>query len=71
LNLYVCSLIFFLQFNKHSKKGAVFHLIGALSEYGKCGVTCIADSPAEAEEIFTRVIATLDKETQKDDPYVY
>jgi len=54
-----------LQFNVNSGKGAVFHLIGALSEYGKCGVTCIGDSPEEAQNLYNKVVHTLDMETSR------
>lgn len=52
-----------LHFNSIAGTGAAFHLIGCLSEYGKLGLTCIGNSPEEAEQIYERVVAALDKET--------
>ncbi len=42
--------------------GALFHMLGALSQYGKVGVTCIADSPEAAREIFAHTTQVLDAE---------
>ncbi|MDX1500447.1 MAG: peptide ligase PGM1-related protein [Woeseiaceae bacterium] len=44
--------------------GALFHMIGALSQYGKVGTTCIADSPAAAEELFEETTRILDIEAE-------
>jgi hypothetical protein len=46
---------------KHSEgSGALFHMIGALSQYGKIGMTCIANSPDEAQALFERTTLALD-----------
>ena len=42
----------------------LFHLIGALSQYGKLGVTAIANSRAEVENIYKHTLAVLDRETE-------
>lgn len=42
--------------------GALFHMIGALSQYGKIGMTCIANSPEAAQELFERTTTALDSE---------
>ena len=42
--------------------GALFHMIGALSQYGKIGMTCIADSPAAAQTLFEQTVNALDDE---------
>ena len=52
-----------LHFNSIAGTGAAFHLMGCLSEHGKLGLTCIGNSPEEAEEIYRRVVAALDRET--------
>ncbi|MBR8829854.1 MAG: carboxylate-amine ligase [Chlorogloea purpurea SAG 13.99] len=52
-----------LHFDSSSKTGTVFHLIGALSEFGKLGLTCIGNSWEEAEAIYQRVEEVLDAET--------
>ncbi|PSF37850.1 carboxylate-amine ligase [Aphanothece hegewaldii CCALA 016] len=53
-----------LHFDSSSKTGTVFHLMGALSEFGKLGLTCIGDSIEEAENIYRRVEEVLDNETE-------
>jgi hypothetical protein len=52
-----------LHFDSSSLTGTVFHLMGALSEFGKLGLTSIGNSLAEAREIYDRVEAVLDKAT--------
>ena len=41
----------------------MFHLIGALSQYGKLGMVCIGDSPQKAYALFEETVACLDRET--------
>jgi hypothetical protein len=53
-----------LHFDSSSRTGTVFHLMGALSEFGKLGLTSIGDSLAEAQAIYDRVEAVLDRETE-------
>ncbi len=53
-----------LNFDTGTKTGTVFHLMGALSEFGKLGLTCVGNSWQEAEEIYQRVESVLDEETQ-------
>ena len=53
-----------LHFDSSSRTGTVFHLMGALSEFGKLGLTSIGNSLEEAEEIYNRVEAVLDRETK-------
>ena len=42
--------------------GVMFHMIGALSEFGKLGMVCIGKTVEEAQEIYNNTIAVLDKE---------
>jgi len=51
-----------LNFDPFSETGAVFHMIGALSEFGKLGVTCIGDSVEEADEIYHKIVSVLEQE---------
>jgi hypothetical protein len=44
-----------LGFDRGRMTGATLHLLGALREYGKMGVTCVGDSPEEAEERYREV----------------
>lgn len=56
-----------LGFSSDSKTGVLFHMMGALSEHGKVGVTTIGDSAEEAEDFFQRTVEVLDLEAV-DDP---
>lgn len=51
-----------LHFHSATQQGVVFHLIGALSEFGKLGLLCIADSPARAQALYQQTVAVLDRE---------
>jgi len=51
-------------FDPVTETGAVFHMIGALSQHGKVGVTAIGDSPGEAEAAYGRVVAAFDQAGQ-------
>ncbi len=57
-----------LNFNSSNRTGNVFHLMGALSQYGKLGLISIGNSLEEAETIYNEVEAVLDKETQSINP---
>ena len=52
-----------LGFSHATDTGCLFHMIGALSQYGKVGMVCIADNPADARALFDRVTDVLDEET--------
>jgi hypothetical protein len=53
-----------LHFDSASQQGVVFHLMGALSEFGKFGVTCIGENPERAGEFYAATMAALDRETR-------
>ena len=53
-----------LHYSHGTESGALFHMIGALSQYGKVGLTAIGSSPEEADAIYANAIAVLDRETQ-------
>lgn len=53
-----------LHFHGATQQGVAFHLIGALSEFGKLGMVCIADSPASAQRLRDRTIAVIDRATE-------
>jgi hypothetical protein len=55
-----------LHFNSIEGIGAAFHLMGCLSEYGKLGLTSIGNTPAQADEIYAKVVASLDRATAAD-----
>jgi hypothetical protein len=52
-----------LHFDAATQRGVVFHLMGALSEFGKLGVVCIGDHPQQARFLYQRCIQVLDAET--------
>jgi hypothetical protein len=51
-----------LHYSHGSESGVLFHLIGALSEFGKLGVTAIANSPEDTDHIYRHTLAVLDRE---------
>ncbi len=48
-----------LWFDPETATGTCLHLLGALPA-GKMGVTCVADSPEGADELYRRTVAVLD-----------
>jgi hypothetical protein len=52
-----------LHYSHGSESGVLFHLIGALSEFGKLGVTAIANSREDTDDIYRRTLLVLDRET--------
>jgi hypothetical protein len=56
-----------LHYNSSTNTGVVFHMIGALSQFGKLGVTCVGDSPAEAESLYQQTIEILDRAVEEVD----
>jgi len=48
-----------LGFDPVTATGTTLHLLGAVPGYGKLGATCIADSPAQAEDLYRRVAALV------------
>ena len=45
------------------QKGVMFHMIGAISQHGKIGMVCIAETVAEARQLFEKTIEVLDRES--------
>ncbi|MGD8606410.1 MAG: peptide ligase PGM1-related protein [Myxococcales bacterium] len=52
-----------LHYQAWSESGVLFHFTGALSEFGKLGITAVGKSPEEAEQWFERTRLVLDQET--------
>ncbi|MGM9991627.1 MAG: peptide ligase PGM1-related protein [Candidatus Bruticola sp.] len=52
-----------LHFNSITNTGVIFHMIGAISQYGKFGVTCIGNTPEEAQEFYDRTIRIIQEES--------
>ena len=53
-----------LHYSHGSESGVLFHLIGALSEFGKIGLTAIANSRDEVDDLYAHTLEVLDRETQ-------
>lgn len=54
-----------LHFHGATQQGVVFHLMGALSEFGKFGAVCIADSPHKAQTLYEQTRASLNRPSTK------
>ncbi|MDZ4681383.1 MAG: ATP-grasp domain-containing protein [Saprospiraceae bacterium] len=52
-----------IQFDGATQCGVMFHMIGALSQYGKIGMVCIGKTIAEARAYFEKTIQVLDANT--------
>jgi len=52
-----------LHYSHRTESGVLFHLIGAVSEFGKLGVTAIANDAEEADALYARTLQVLDTET--------
>ncbi len=52
-----------LHYSHTTESGVLFHLIGALSEFGKLGVTALGNSHQEADELYRHALSVLDRET--------
>jgi len=52
-----------LHFNAATQEGVVFHLIGALSEFGKLGILAIGNSGERAFAAYRRSVEILDRES--------
>ena len=48
-----------LHFHSAIQQGVVFHLIGALSEFGKFGAVCIGDTREHARAFYDQTISVL------------
>lgn len=51
-----------LQYDGSLQQGVMFHLMGALSRYGKLGVVCIGDTASRANAFYRRTVQVLNKE---------
>jgi hypothetical protein len=51
-----------LHYDATTHTGVVFHLIGAVSEFGKVGVVCVGCSPEQAQEWYQRTVDILNQE---------
>ncbi|MGH2723063.1 MAG: peptide ligase PGM1-related protein, partial [Actinomycetota bacterium] len=54
-----------LHFDQSRQVGVVFHMISALPQHGRIGLTAIGESHDQAQELFERTVAALDEETRQ------
>jgi hypothetical protein len=52
-----------LHYNYATDSGVLFHLIGAVSEFGKLGLTAIGNSREEADALYYKTLEVLDRES--------
>jgi hypothetical protein len=53
-----------LHFDQSRQTGVVFHMMSALGEHGRTGLTAVEESPEAAFALYERAVATLDGEAQ-------
>ena len=56
------AMLHHLHYDGTSQEGVMFHLIGALSQYGKLGVVCIGSTPERAKNFYEQTVKVLDGE---------
>ena len=53
-----------LMYDGAAQEGVIFHMIGALSEFGKLGLVCIGSSPENARAYYDKTLEILDFECE-------
>jgi hypothetical protein len=53
-----------LHFDQSRQTGVVMHMMSALTEHGRMGLTAVGDSPDQAREIYDRAVSLLDAEAR-------
>ena len=53
-----------LHFDQTRQTGVVFHMMSALGELGRTGLTAVGNSHEEARDLYERAVTVLDQETQ-------
>jgi len=51
-----------LHYSTSSHTGAVFHMLGGLSRYGRVGVTCVGTDPEGARELYHKCLRGLEEQ---------
>jgi hypothetical protein len=54
-----------LHFDQSRQTGVVFHMMAALAESGRVGMTAVGDSPDEARTIYEHAVEVLDAEAEE------
>lgn len=52
-----------LHFDQARQTGVVFHMMSALGEHGRTGLTAVGESQEEADALYARAVAALDEES--------
>ena len=52
-----------LHFDQSRQTGVVFHMMSALSEHGRVGLTAVDESPEAAQALYEKTVSVLDEET--------
>jgi hypothetical protein len=53
-----------MGFRHATDTGTLFYMIGALSQYGKLGMTCVGNTAEEAQDLFDRTVELLDAQAE-------
>jgi len=56
-----------LHFDQTRQTGVVFHMMSALGELGRTGLTAVGNSHVDAKAMYERAVAVLDAETRAND----
>lgn len=54
-----------LHFDQVRQTGVVFHMVSALSEHGRIGLTAVADTPQDATDLYERTVKDLNEEAEQ------
>ena len=54
-----------LHFDAATQEGVMFHLMGALEEFGKVGTLCVGRTRESAEQLYQRTVDVLDRESRR------
>lgn len=63
IDIAICNNLFY---DGSTQQGVTFHLMGALSQYGKLGLVCIGNSLETAEAYYKKTVAVLKNESSKE-----
>ena len=53
-----------IHFDQTRQTGVVFHMMSALGQHGRVGLTAVGNTPTEADSLFAKAVGILDHEAQ-------
>ena len=53
-----------IHFDQTKQTGVVFHMMSALGEHGRVGLTAVGNDRAEADALFAKAVSVLDQEAR-------